>query len=111
MQHYHLIQSNHNHRQRNLHFTGQLIAQCEVAFENLPYTASLYRVQGEPVLFVGVMEVKPLKQLEAEYFPEIATDEMETFFGPNAAFTLFKAADMEGYQYVGDIEKNGEADR
>ncbi|WP_394230496.1 hypothetical protein [Shewanella colwelliana] len=109
MQHYHFIQS--NHRLRNLHFTGQLIAQCEVEFENLPYTASLYRVQGEPVRFVGVMEIKPLEQLEAVQFEEISTDEMETFFGPEAAFVLFQAAQMEGYQYVGNIEKNREANK
>ncbi|GIU42851.1 hypothetical protein TUM4438_10370 [Shewanella sairae] len=104
MKHHHFIQS--NPRLRNLQFTGELISQCEVRFEELPYVASLYRVNSEKASYVGVMEVKALKQLEADYFSEVATDEMEMFFGPEASFMLFKAAQMEGYRFLGEAVSN-----
>ena len=86
---------------KDIHFTGEWVASCYTTMNELPYKASLYRTQTSPVTYVGVMEVMPLNQLEAVAFCDIATDEMEMFFGDEASFLLFQKANMPGYHYVG----------
>ncbi|MGL5394481.1 MAG: hypothetical protein ACRDBQ_04305 [Shewanella sp.] len=93
---------------RDIRFTGEFIGECDVTFNDMPYHASLYRTNETPERYVGVMEIYALKQREAVVFSGIATDEMELFFGPEAAFWLFKAAKFEGYQYLGVVDKNVE---
>ena len=88
----------------DIRFTGELIGECDVTFNDLPYHASLYRTNETPERYVGVMEVLALQQREVVVFSEIATDEMELFFGPDATFMLFQAAQFEGYLYLGIVD-------
>lgn len=101
---------------RDIILHGEFVGSCPVAVDyDTPLgtrtgTASLYRTlaSGDDLRYVGVIDIPSLTYVDAQRFEPISTDEMEGFFGKDAAFQLFKLADMAEFTFIGECPSNKE---
>lgn len=94
-------------RGRDLIFDGTLLAETTVNSSAGKQTCRFYRTAHDQYVcyrHFHAYRADMADVIQAEGFPEIATDEMEDFFGADIAFSLFKKANFPHYEYIGRPE-------